>query len=213
MSVAPSPQDHRRQRTRAALLAAGEALLAARPIDAISVNDVVEAAGVAKGSFFNHFEDKAAFAEAIAAAIREEMEARVTAANEGVRDPALRVARGVCGFVQFALTEEKRARIMLRNHHGATAGEHPLNRGIARDIAMGLESGRFAARAGEGGVPFVIGACQILLMDVLTRRATPARARVAAAEMLTLVLEGLGAKNAAAVADEAVQAVIVGKRG
>ena len=47
----------RAARTRAALLAAGFDLLVERPIDAIPIDDVVARAGVAKGSFFNHFAD------------------------------------------------------------------------------------------------------------------------------------------------------------
>ena len=53
-----SRQEPRRLRTRAALLASGAELLGQRPIDAIAINEIVEHAGVAKGSFFNHFADK-----------------------------------------------------------------------------------------------------------------------------------------------------------
>ena len=60
----------RAARTRAALLDAGLDLLADRPIDAIAIDELVAAAGVAKGSFFNHFGDKYGFANAIAEAIR-----------------------------------------------------------------------------------------------------------------------------------------------
>ena len=48
----PSP---RAARTRAALIAAGFDLLVERSIDAIPIDDLVAKAGVAKGSFFNHF--------------------------------------------------------------------------------------------------------------------------------------------------------------
>ena len=72
----PNP---RRNRTREALLAAGAALLAERPIDALAIDDIVQAAGVAKGSFYNHFVDKAALANAIGEAIRDDIEARVAA--------------------------------------------------------------------------------------------------------------------------------------
>ena len=51
--------------TRMALLAAGQKLLAERPIDALAIDEIVQTAGVAKGSFYNHFEDKDAFAFAI----------------------------------------------------------------------------------------------------------------------------------------------------
>lgn len=78
----------RAARTRRAMLDAGFELLAERPIDAIAIDEVVARAGVAKGSFFNHFTDKPGFAGAIAAEVRLELEERVTDANAGVEDRA-----------------------------------------------------------------------------------------------------------------------------
>ena len=60
----------RAARTRTALLEAGLDLLADRPIDAIAIDELVAAAGVAKGSFFNHFGDKYGFANAIGEAMQ-----------------------------------------------------------------------------------------------------------------------------------------------
>jgi len=54
--------DRRRARTREALLSAGRALFAARDVDGVSIDEIVAAAEVAKGSFYNHFTDKDVFA-------------------------------------------------------------------------------------------------------------------------------------------------------
>ena len=59
--------DPRRDRTRDALLNAGRSLFAHRDVDGVSVDEIVEAAAVAKGSFYNHFADKDVFAREIAA--------------------------------------------------------------------------------------------------------------------------------------------------
>ncbi|MFM7445989.1 MAG: preprotein translocase subunit SecG, partial [Tabrizicola sp.] len=85
----------RAKRTRAALIAAGFDLLVERPIDAIPIDDVVAKAAVAKGSFFNHFRDKQAFAEAIATEVRLELENQVALANADVVDPVARIAGGM----------------------------------------------------------------------------------------------------------------------
>ena len=98
MTTPAAQPNPRAARTRAALLAAGFELLAERPIDAIAIDEVVARAGVAKGSFFNHFTDKPGFANAIGAAVRMELEARVDAANDGVSDPVARLAGGRVGL-------------------------------------------------------------------------------------------------------------------
>lgn len=193
-------------------MAAGAELLSRRPIDAIAVNDIVDAAGVAKGSFFNHFDDKGAFAAAIAAEIRADVEARVTAANIGFSDPGERVARAICGFVQFALVEPKRTRIMLRGHSGTVFSDHPLNRGLKSDIASGVRSGRFRSGAAKAGVAFIVGVCHTTLLAVLSGGTTLVEVRKFVADMLVLSLMGLGVDDSEAerTSSRAVASVIVG---
>jgi AcrR family transcriptional regulator len=209
-ATAQSPQWRRRMRTRAALIRAGADLLAERPIDAIPVNDIVDAAGVAKGSFFNHFEDKDAFAAEIAAGIREDLEARVTAANKDVADPAARVARGIATFVEFAVVEPKRTRIMLRGHEWATSGAHRLNAGIQADVQAGVASGRFLPRAEGAGVAYLIGVCLMALLATVDGRPGPAASRDQASRLLILALAGLGLEedDARDVSQQAVAGVL-----
>src|SRR3990167_4665994 len=86
--------DRRRVRPRAALLQAGQSLFATQSVDAVSIDDIVAAADVAKGSFYNHFSDKEALAREIAVTVRAEAEAQVDLANAGVTEPASRMADG-----------------------------------------------------------------------------------------------------------------------
>jgi AcrR family transcriptional regulator len=185
-------QAPRREKTRLALIAAGRELLAERAIDGIPVDDIVERAGVAKGSFFNHFKDKDAFAGAIAAEIRLALEGEVARVNAGVDDPALRVVRGVASFVRFALADGRGARILMRGRGGAAAADHPLNDGVRLDIARGLAEGRLAAPSLDAGVLYVVGLCQVLLAAVVLQALDRAPAGRLTAEMLALLLVGLG---------------------
>jgi len=182
----------RAARTRAALLAAGFELLAERPIDAIAIDDIVSRAGVAKGSFFNHFTDKQGFAAAIGAAVRLELEARVGAANAGVTDPALRLAGGMRVAVDFALTERKRAIVMLRGLETSTGIDHDLNRGIRADIDALLAAGLARPEAARSGVRYWLGLCQIAQLNAIERRPGRADAAERLREMLVLGLTGLG---------------------
>ena len=111
----------RAQRTRAALVDAGFELLAERPIDAIPIDEVVARAGVAKGSFFNHFADKVAFARAISGEVRRELEEWVATANADVTDPVERIAGGMRTCARFALREPRRSAVLLRGDGSSTA--------------------------------------------------------------------------------------------
>ena len=182
----------RAARTRAALLAAGFDLLADRPIDAIAIDEVVARAGVAKGSFFNHFTDKAAFANAIGSHVRQEVERLVDATNAGVADPVLRLGGGMRVGVGFALDHRKRAIIMLRGLEASTAIDHELNRGIRADVEALIAAGLARPEAARSGVRYWLGLCQVAMLNVIERQPDRADAAERLREMLVLGLAGLG---------------------
>ena len=182
----------RAARTRQALLAAGFELLAERPIDAIAIDEVVARAGVAKGSFFNHFTDKPGFGHAVAEAVRAELEGRIGVSNAGVADPVLRLAGGMREGVRFALSERTHAIVMLRGLDASTAIDHELNRGIRADIEALVAAGLARREAETSGVRFWLGLCQVAMLNVIERRHNRAEAALRLCEMLVLGLTGLG---------------------
>lgn len=182
----------RAARTRAALIAAGFELLVERPIDAIPIDEVVANAGVAKGSFFNHFADKQAFAEAIGAEVRLELEGLVARANAGIADPLGRIAGGMRVAAEFALSNPKRTKVLLRSNGNYTARAHPLNRGLLEDIEAACAQGLLRPEAKEAGVLYWLGLCQVLMANLVERSMTRAQADRRVSDMITLGLSGLG---------------------
>lgn len=188
----PTPELPRRgKRTRHALLAAAHHLLADRSIDSLAVDDIVQSAGVAKGSFYNHFVDKQELASIIRKDIRKEIEAIVTQVNEHVEDPVARTVRGFAVYVGYILASQHRAQVTLRLNTGLTSASNSLNEGIKRDIAAGLRSGRFVVPSVQAGALFVIGTCQIVLMHAV-ENVDQADIVTIAQQLGTLMLRGLG---------------------
>lgn len=192
------PGHPRAARTRAALIGAGRRLYSERPVDAVTVDDIVQAAAVGKGSFYNHFADRDALVRAISSEIRGHVESAVTRANAGVDDPARRLARAVCTYLRFALDGAESAGVLVRVHSGHTSLTAPLNRGLVEDIETGLTSGRFAVATVEAGVLYVMGVTQVALVRVV-QEPTLAYAVSLSQQMCALILRGLGV--AAAEAD------------
>lgn len=190
--MATTAPSSRTRRTRTALLAAGLDLLALRPIDAIAIDELVARAGVAKGSFFNHFADKHAFAAAVAGEVRAEVEAQVTQANAGIADPVERIAGGMAVAAGFALREPRRAAVLMRHQSVAAQADNPLNRGLREDLEAALAAGLLRPEAARSGLAYWLGLCQVMVVLVLETR--PARDVAAArlVDMLALGLAGLG---------------------
>jgi AcrR family transcriptional regulator len=187
-------------RTRQALLAAGLELLVDRPIDAIPIDDIVAAAGVAKGSFFNHFADKPGFGTAVAAYVRSLLEARVTATNDGVTDPVERLANGMLVAARFALAERKPTVVMLRGMSGATAHDNALNDGVRADMALCVAAGVARPEAAASGVLYWLGLCQVLMSHFCERRPEAEAAVERLCDMLVMGLTGIGVEPGRAMA-------------
>lgn len=185
-------------RTRASLIAAGLDLLVERPIDAIPIDDFVARAGVAKGSFFNHFKDKQDFAAAVATEVRMEVEAQVARTNSGLSDPVARIAGGMAVAARFAVEQPGRAMVLLRSQMPATSQSHPLNRGLMEDIEAALDKGLLRPETSVSGVPYWLGLCQMLMMHLIETRPSGRIAADRLGDMLFMGLTGLGAPAAQA---------------
>lgn len=186
----PAPS-RRGERTRQALLTAAQGLLAERSIDALSVDDIVQTAGVAKGSFYNHFEDKQELASVIQSEIRSDIENAIAEANDGVADPAVRAARAMAVYIDYIIACPQRASVMVRVNIGLASMSNPMNKGVVHDVAAGLQSGRFVTPSVEAGALFIIGACHMALMHAV-ENPNPPWIKMIAQQLGALMLRGLG---------------------
>ena len=184
-------QSGRAERTREALIRAGRRLFAEQPVDAVAIDDIVRAADVAKGSFYNHFADKEALVRAVTVEIRSGVERAVGRANAGIDDPARRVARAICVYIRYAIDEPERAGVLVRVHSGHTSTSAPLNQGLVEDVASGLAAGRFSIATLESGVLYILGISQISLIRI-AQEPSLALAVTLSQQMCALLLRGLG---------------------
>ena len=181
----------RPNRTRTALLEAGRSLFAARHVDGVSVDEIVAAAEVAKGSFYNHFADKDVFAREIAGSVRRQAEQAVSQANAQITDPAAAVARGLCVFMRFAVEHRDSAQVLWRFNAGATMLDAPINRGLRDVVQEGIKTGRFKHVDLESGVLLVMGIIVIALRHALEERVVTSPVTIAQS-MAAGLLRALG---------------------
>lgn len=197
---------------RTALVAACGDLLAKYPIDAITINQIVETAGVAKGSFYNHFPDKESLAATVSNAIREEIEERVFESNLNITDPAYKIARGVSNHVKVAVDDPRRAAIMHRNLDFTTSIDSPLNKNIQIHVSEGVESSRFEIRSEKTGIFQIIGATVMIMAHIIEKQLSAEESVELCAESLTLIFCGFGMseEEGSRIAWESARDIIIG---
>ena len=177
---------------REALVRAGQKLFSEHPVDAVAIDDIVQEAGVAKGSFYKHFPDKEALLAAVVGRIRDRIEREVTAANEGVGDAARRVARAICVYLRFVADEPEQGGVLVRNDRsGQTLPSMRLNEGTVDDVRMGLSAGRFTVPTVEAGALFILGVGHAGLTRFNGDRDAAGNGWMAQ-QLVQLVLRGLG---------------------
>jgi AcrR family transcriptional regulator len=188
------PRLPKRERTRRALLEAAVGVIAARGVELASVQEIAAAAGVANGTFYLHFRDKAALVEAIASWVSLSLCERIAASQAGIKDGAERMAIGNRRYVLLAMQNPGWALLFLdvaaaAPERLAEVGRYPL-----ADLDLGRRQGRFAVRDRQAALDLVMGTvAQAMRTAALTRAPSAYPSLIAA-----LVLRGLGMPSAEA---------------
>jgi AcrR family transcriptional regulator len=126
-----------RAATRARLLASGKALFADKGLHGVTSHDIAAHAGVAAGTFYNHFRDKGdLFREITAhalAALRHRIQ--MAASGKGPHSPRDAVRARTDALLAFAEDERDVIRILFSHDGEAAALEADVLAELAGDIA------------------------------------------------------------------------------
>ncbi|MGH0029390.1 MAG: TetR/AcrR family transcriptional regulator [Myxococcota bacterium] len=153
-----SRSDRRRARTRTALVEAARRVFAEQGAEATTIQQITDAADVAKGSFYNHFESREDIQRCVAEAVLEEMGAaldRDLAQRES--DPARVVAASLLSTLRTCLEDPALGGFLLQN---PDAVDLPAALGprARRDLARGRRAGRFAVDDVDAVLAMLAGA-------------------------------------------------------
>ena len=106
--------------TRAALLDAGLDIAEQHGLAAMSVNRVVAAAGVAKGTFYVHFADRGAFLNALHERFHQEVAGAVAAAMATAPPGRVRLQRGMETYLDACLQHNGVKALLLEARNDPT---------------------------------------------------------------------------------------------
>jgi AcrR family transcriptional regulator len=179
----------RRAKTRAQLVDAGAMLLAERPPDAITVDAVVDAAGVAKGTFYYHFQSIEELAAAVGARLGESFDELLTPARLEFTDPVERLSFGFRQFLERAISDADWARLVVQSAQSATEFGLGVRANLKADLSEAIALDRLSVRDPELAADIVMGIWLQVTRGILERGAQPELTRHA----VEAVLRALGA--------------------
>lgn len=187
--------ERRKQRTRAALIQAAQALIAAGKLN-VPVLEITQAADVGMGSFYNHFDSKDALFEAAVADVLDSHGALLDQLTASIDDPAEAFA---CSFRLTGRLFRRRpqeSQIMLASGLSLMGSDRGLGPRALRDIAAAVAAGRFSVD--DPKLAMAVAAGALLGLGKLLQQ-EPERDDAVAADRVTedvLRLFGLSAEEA-----------------
>jgi AcrR family transcriptional regulator len=156
----------KRERTRTKIIERALRVVAEKGFDAPTIDDFVDAADVAKGTFYNYFATREAILLAVAAAVADKVDLQLLSVYAGSKDPAWRVAVALRYFVRMSETKPVWGWLIVRMLPivGGPVSEG-MRKGVVADLAAGKRSGRFQFGSMDAAVAYGMG---VLLMAVRT---------------------------------------------
>lgn len=188
----------RRARMRAVLVEAAMRLFAKQGVDATTIDEIVDLAGVAKGTFYNYFTDRADIARAVASSVRHAMNRAVAEVNRGIDDPAERISRGVRLFLALVAFNPVRARMLGRIYDGGADIASHGNEHLLGDISDGIAQGVLHVPNAIAALHLVVSLGTVGMRHLLEVGADDEikRGEGYARELVTVLLQGLGVSPA-----------------
>ncbi len=187
---APRLRDRLREEASRAILAAAEEVFAAEGLQA-RMERIAEQAGVAVGTLYNHFEDRAALVRSLVRARREALLSRVDDALAAVRDAPVEAQRRAfySAVEEHARVHGRLLQVLMQGGEGPGQAKPPktlleeLARRAGAIVARGVASGELREDRADVFAPALVGVARVVLVRVLEGGSDPGATAAAIAEL------------------------------
>lgn len=170
---------------RQAILDAAVHVLGSGICDSVAVDRIAAYAGLAKGTVYNYFEDKAALVEAVTQSVETQAIEHIEKATRGLRTAPSRVAAALGAMLETAILRPDHAMILERWLR-SDRGEESRLAGVLMEV---LKDGKFArlqdAAALSAALTLLLSATCAAMRALTSKRARADEARALIAHCLT----------------------------
>jgi len=189
-SISPSRGHKKRERTRGKLVAAALRVFA-RKGEALTISDVVAAAEVSNGTFYNYFADREALFDALAEHLASTLAAEA-AIEIDTGDSALRFVTASARVLAHAAEDPTWGALILRLDALGSDAQENATRYLREDLEQGRAEGRFEVGADAAILDFVGGALGVAIRRIVQGDAS----REHVVTVLSRLLRALGVPSA-----------------
>lgn len=190
----PNSTDHRsrvaqerRERMRQRLIESALLVFAEKGVDASVIDDVIAAANVSRGSFYNYFRTNTELLGAVGEQLGNEMMRVIEPLVGVIADPAARIATGLRLYLWLAQEYPLLGRFVSRAGLNALSPNSLVFEYLPPHLAAGVVQGRFADMGIEVALDLIAGTMLLALYRISLGQSVPNYdARIVAAVMMGL---------------------------
>jgi AcrR family transcriptional regulator len=181
----------KRTRTRALILDTAIELMAEKGIERAAIAEITERAGIANGSFYYHFKDKAELIDAVAGAMAAALVQEVDIAIADIEKGAERVAVATMLFIERAAANPSWGSLLVLALPEMGEFREQIMEGIQKDVRIGIAQGVFDVEDRPEVYSMLLAVVAAALREHLASPRTKKAAWIAA----ELILRALGMRG------------------
>lgn len=175
----------RRAQTRNQIITTALGVFAEKGPDAPVIDDFIQAAGVARGTFYNHFASTQELLDAASRMLEDNVMRWTLAAIDGIDDPALRFATGVRLWLRWSQADKVGCGFVVRSRLRGPLVEKQL----AADLKDGFEAGKFRFVSVQVARDLCVGT----ILEAMRRMMTSRVPKTYTEDVARMILQGVGA--------------------
>jgi AcrR family transcriptional regulator len=163
----------RRKKMRRHLIEHAMVLFSQRGFDDVVIDDVIAAAAVSRGTFYNYFRTNAELISAVTEELGNEMMDVVESAVETIADPANRMAQGLRLYLHASKTYPVFGTFIARSGLSALLPTNLVLEYIPKHLQDGIDSGQFKIADVALGIDIVTGMSLASMFSMSFREVSP----------------------------------------
>jgi AcrR family transcriptional regulator len=178
------------------LIEAAYRVFARKEADAVTIDEIIAEAAVARGTFYNYFQTREEVLTAVAAALSDRMNHGIWAQSEAITDPAVRMAIAMRQFLHQARRDSTWGWMIVRTGLVAAPLSDTIKTGVTTDLMAGIKLGRFRVECAPVAIDMVLGTGLMAMRTILNGQAEADYPE----QVVRLILKSLGVESGEAEA-------------
>lgn len=158
----------KRERTRARLIESAYQVFARKGVDAVTIDDIIAEAGVARGTFYNYFQTPEDVLKAVAGNMSDEINQKIWVQYAAINDPAERLAIAIRQFLHSCIRDSTWGWVIVRIGLVAAPLSETMERGMMTDLEAGIRLNRFQVDNLQAACDLVLGTGLMAIHSILS---------------------------------------------